>query len=54
MKRSVIAVEAERLGRTLDDAVAASGLGAPEGVAKVLAWLVSDEAGYVRGMITTR
>jgi NAD(P)-dependent dehydrogenase (short-subunit alcohol dehydrogenase family) len=54
MKRSVIAAEAERSGRSLEDAVAASSLGEPEGVAKVLAWLVSDEADYVRGMISTR
>jgi NAD(P)-dependent dehydrogenase (short-subunit alcohol dehydrogenase family) len=54
MKRSVIALEAEQCGRTLEDAVVAARLGAPEGVAKVLAWLVSDEADYVRGMITTR
>jgi NAD(P)-dependent dehydrogenase (short-subunit alcohol dehydrogenase family) len=29
-------------------------LGQPEGVARVLAWLVSDEAEYVKGMISTR
>lgn len=54
LKRSVIAVEAAQSGRPLADAVAASALGAPEGVAKVLAWLVSDDADYVRGMISTR
>lgn len=54
MKRDVISVEAEQSGRSLADAVAASKLGAPEGVAKVLAWLASDDADYVRGMISTR
>jgi NAD(P)-dependent dehydrogenase (short-subunit alcohol dehydrogenase family) len=29
-------------------------LGLPEGVARVLAWLASDEAAYVRGTILTR
>lgn len=54
LKRSVIAVEAAQSGRSLADAVATSDLGTPEGVAKVLAWLVSDDADYVRGMISTR
>jgi NAD(P)-dependent dehydrogenase (short-subunit alcohol dehydrogenase family) len=54
MKRSVIAVEAEQSHRPVDEAVAEAKLGAPEGVAKVLAWLVSDDADYVRGMIATR
>jgi NAD(P)-dependent dehydrogenase (short-subunit alcohol dehydrogenase family) len=54
MKRSVIAAEAEKSGQALEDAVAASKLGAPAGVAQVLAWLVSDDADYVRGMISTR
>jgi NAD(P)-dependent dehydrogenase (short-subunit alcohol dehydrogenase family) len=54
LKRSVIAVEAETSGKSLADAVAASRLGTPAGVAKVLAWLVSDDADYVRGMISTR
>jgi NAD(P)-dependent dehydrogenase (short-subunit alcohol dehydrogenase family) len=54
MKRSVIAAEAEKTGKSFEDAVAASRLGAPEGVAKILAWLVSDDADYVRGMISTR
>ena len=38
----------------LESAVAEANLGLPEGVAKVLAWLVSDDADYVRGMISTR
>jgi NAD(P)-dependent dehydrogenase (short-subunit alcohol dehydrogenase family) len=54
LKRSVIAVEADTSGKSLEDAIAASRLGTPEGAAKVLAWLVSDDADYVRGMISTR
>jgi NAD(P)-dependent dehydrogenase (short-subunit alcohol dehydrogenase family) len=54
LKRSVIAVDAEKRGLDYEKAVANSNLGTPEGVAKVLAWLVSDEADYVRGVISTR
>jgi hypothetical protein len=38
----------------MDKLVAESSLGEPEGMAKVLAWLASDEADYVRGFIFTR
>jgi 3-oxoacyl-[acyl-carrier protein] reductase/2-hydroxycyclohexanecarboxyl-CoA dehydrogenase len=54
MKRSVIAVDAEKRGLDMQTAVDSSNLGSPEGVARVVAWLVSDEADYVRGIITTR
>jgi NAD(P)-dependent dehydrogenase (short-subunit alcohol dehydrogenase family) len=54
MKRSVIAVDAQKRGIDYEKAVANSGLGAPEGVAKVLAWLASDQADYVRGVVSTR
>jgi NAD(P)-dependent dehydrogenase (short-subunit alcohol dehydrogenase family) len=54
MKRSVIAADAVKRGLNFEKAVAESQLGAPEGVAKVLAWLASDEADYVRGIISTR
>jgi 3-oxoacyl-[acyl-carrier protein] reductase len=56
MKVSVIAADVERRGKTqeLDKAVADSNLGTPEGVARILAWLVSDEADYVRGLVNTR
>jgi 3-oxoacyl-[acyl-carrier protein] reductase len=54
MKRNVIATEAAQRGESLESAIAASQLGNPEGVARVLAWLVSDEADYVRGKISTR
>lgn len=57
MKRSVIEADATRQGQDPQAAVEAaiqSGLGEPSGVAKVLAWLVSDEADYVRGSVSTR
>lgn len=58
MKRSVIAAELEKKGKLGDtelaQAVSESGLGAPEGVAKVLVWLASDDADYVRGLMYTR
>lgn len=58
MKRGVIAAELAQKGKSIEtdmaDAVHASGLGRPEGVAKVLAWLASDDADYVRGLMYTR
>ena len=61
MKRSVIAAEVERGGgpadgrpAELEKAVADAGLGSPQGVARVLAWLASDDAEYIRGIVTTR
>ena len=58
MKRSVIAAELAQKGKSIEtdlaDSVQASGLGNPEGVAKVLAWLASDDADYVRGLLYTR
>jgi NAD(P)-dependent dehydrogenase (short-subunit alcohol dehydrogenase family) len=56
MKRSVIVADVERRGKPeeLDKALADSHLGTPDGVAKLLAFLVSDDAEYVRGLINTR
>jgi NAD(P)-dependent dehydrogenase (short-subunit alcohol dehydrogenase family) len=54
MKRSVIAIDAQQRGADFEKAVADSKLGAPEGVAKILAFLASDDADYVRGIISTR
>lgn len=57
MKRSVIEEDALRKGQDPQAAVEAAqsgGLGEPAGVAKVLAFLVSDEADYVRGSVNTR
>lgn len=56
MKLSVIAEEARRSGKSVDEALekAHGVLGAPEGVGKILAFLASDDADYVRGTIFTR
>lgn len=56
MKRSVIAADVERRGKPeeMNKVVADSNLGTPDGMGRILAWLVSDEADYVRGLISTR
>lgn len=51
MKRTVIQAEAERIGPSDQ---ANLNLGEPIGVARLLAFLVSDDADYVRGDIRTR
>ena len=52
LKMRVVEKQARKAGRPLEEMKA--GLGVPEGVGKVLAFLVSDEADYVRGTIFTR
>ena len=56
MKLSVIAEDARRSGQDPQAAIniASLSLGDPIGVAKLLAFLLSEEADYVRGSITTR
>ncbi len=54
MKLSVIAEDAQRRGEDYDRMVAGFGLGEPKGVAQVLAWLASNDADYVRGVLHTR
>jgi NAD(P)-dependent dehydrogenase (short-subunit alcohol dehydrogenase family) len=54
MKLSVIAADAEKRGQNFEKLVAESDLGEPDGVGRVLAWLASDDADYVRGFISTR
>ena len=56
MKLSVIEQDALLKGQDPKQAVqaAANDLGDPLGVAKLLAFLVSDDADYVRGSINTR
>src|SRR5262245_19711789 len=54
MKLSVIEEDGRRRGIPAERLVEEAGLGQPEGVARVLAWLASDDADYVRGTITTR
>lgn len=41
-------------GQSPDEALAKANLGDPRGVAKVMAFLVSDDADYVRGSVFTR
>ena len=54
MKLSVIEQEARDHGITLQERLKEYTLGEPAGMAKVLAWLASDDADYVRGSIVTR
>jgi NAD(P)-dependent dehydrogenase (short-subunit alcohol dehydrogenase family) len=56
MKRSVIEADVARKGapEQMEQAVAEAKLGEPAGMARVLAFLASDEADYVRGVVTTR
>lgn len=56
LKLSVIAADALRAGQDPDAAISRAilSLGDPIGVAKLLAFLLSDEADYVRGSIVTR
>jgi NAD(P)-dependent dehydrogenase (short-subunit alcohol dehydrogenase family) len=54
MKLGVIKTESERSGRDFDQAVADSHLGEPAGVARILAFLASDEADYIRQRMWTR
>ncbi|HEX2032928.1 MAG TPA: SDR family NAD(P)-dependent oxidoreductase [Chloroflexota bacterium] len=54
LKRENVADAARAAGRAVPEALASAGLGDPDGVAKVIAFLASDEADFVRGTIFTR
>ncbi len=54
MKRSVIRAQAEREGSDYEEIIDRSNLGDPIGVARLLAFLVSDEGDYVRQRMWTR
>jgi NAD(P)-dependent dehydrogenase (short-subunit alcohol dehydrogenase family) len=54
MKLGVIEEDGRRRGIPTDRLVEEARLGQPEGMARVLAWLASEDADYVRGTITTR
>jgi NAD(P)-dependent dehydrogenase (short-subunit alcohol dehydrogenase family) len=54
MKRRNLADKALAEGRAPEAVLAEVALGDPDGVAKVLAFLASDEADYVRGTVFTR
>jgi meso-butanediol dehydrogenase/(S,S)-butanediol dehydrogenase/diacetyl reductase len=54
LKRNVIQTQAEREGRDADALIANSELGDPIGVARLLAYLASDDGDYVRRNLFTR
>jgi 3-oxoacyl-[acyl-carrier protein] reductase len=56
LKLGVVEAEARRHGKVVDTALseAKQQLGDPEGVGRVIAFLASDEAAYVRGTLFTR
>ncbi len=56
LKLGVVAADAQKHGRAVEAALeeARQSLGDPVGVGRVIAWLASDEANYVRGTMYTR
>jgi NAD(P)-dependent dehydrogenase (short-subunit alcohol dehydrogenase family) len=54
LKRENVADAARAAGRAIPEALANASLGDPDGVARVLAFLASDDAAFVRGTIFTR
>jgi len=54
MMRGVIATGARVAGRSEEEALASAPLGDPRGLARVLAFLASPDADYVRGTLFTR
>jgi NAD(P)-dependent dehydrogenase (short-subunit alcohol dehydrogenase family) len=56
LKLGVVRADAQRQGKAVDAAVseAMQDLGNPEGVGRVIAFLASDDAAYVRGTLYTR
>lgn len=54
LKRENVADAARAAGREVPQALANAGLGDPDGVARILAFLASDDADFVRGTIFTR
>ncbi len=56
MKLSVDIAAAERDGRPVEQAIehANQNYGQPDGVARIIAFMLSDEADYLRGTLFTR
>ena len=52
LKLRVVQKQADRAGKTLEEV--ATNLGDPEGVGRILAFLVSNDADYLRGTVFTR
>ena len=54
LKLGIIAQQVERVGAAADESSQIAGLGSPDGMAKVIRFLLSDDAEYVRGAVFTR
>jgi NAD(P)-dependent dehydrogenase (short-subunit alcohol dehydrogenase family) len=54
MMRGAVAAGARAAGRSEEEALAGTSFGDPRGVARVLAFLASPDADYVRGTVFTR
>lgn len=54
LKLGIIEQQVERIGAAANREGQMAGLGTPEGVARVIAFLLSDYADYVRGAVFTR
>ena len=54
LKLGIVNEQVEKIGRRAQRDMQLSGLGTPEGVSSVIAFLLSNQADYVRGNIFTR
>ena len=54
LKLGAIEQQVERVGEAAERERQIAGLGSPDGVARLLAFLLSNEADYVRGALFTR
>ena len=54
LKLGIIDQQKEMLGEAANEASQIAGLGTPDGMAKVIRFLISDDAEYVRGTIFTK
>ena len=51
---AIVAQQVERAGEAADEASQMAGLGSPDGIAKIIRFLLSDDAEYVCGAVFTR
>jgi NAD(P)-dependent dehydrogenase (short-subunit alcohol dehydrogenase family) len=54
LKLGIIDQQVERVGEDANETTQIAGLGTPDGMAKVIRFLLSDDADYIRGAIFTR
>lgn len=54
LKLGIISQQVERVGDEANESSQIAGLGTPDGMAKVITFLLSDDAEYIRGAIFTR